>query len=118
MPCDKVLAEKLSQTSQTKKTYQKWDAQRRPILFLKEASMEIDGRTTSEEFIDNTLNILREAIPIIFRRKDIPKLFGGCLAVGTLANLGKNGPPYARQGKHAVYERDSFLLWYRSLLAK
>ena len=119
MPCDKVLAEKLSQTSQTKKTYQKWDAQAAShFVFLKEASMEIDGRTTSEEFINNTVNTLREAIPIIFRRKDIPKLFGGCLAVGTLANLGKNGPPYARQGKHAVYERDSFLLWYRSLLAK
>ena len=53
--------------------------------------MEIDGRTTSEEFINNTVNTLREAIPIIFRRKDIPKLFGGCLAVGTLANLGKMG---------------------------
>ena len=59
---------------------------------------------------------LDDTLPPIFRRKDVPRLFGGCIAVGTLANLGRQGPPFFRQGRHVVYERDSFLNWYSGIL--
>ncbi len=61
---------------------------------------------------DAALVSLRKNLPLIFRRKDVPLLFGNCIAVGTLANLGRQGPPFFRQGRHVVYERDSFLNWY------
>ena len=60
---------------------------------------------------------LEKALPPVFARKDIPRFFGGSLAVGTIANLGKAGPPYVRRGRHAIYERAAFLVWYRSWLA-
>ena len=59
---------------------------------------------------------LHDTLPPIFRRKDVPRLFGGCIAVGTLANLGRQRPPFFRQGRHVVYERDSFLNWYSGIL--
>ena len=60
---------------------------------------------------------LEKSLPPVFARKDIPRFFGGSLAVGTIANLGKAGPPYVRRGRHAIYERTAFLAWYRSWLA-
>ena len=65
---------------------------------------------------DVALLNLRKTLPPIFRRKDVPLLFGNCIAVGTLANLGQQGPPFFRQGRHVVYERDSFLIWYAGIL--
>ncbi len=60
---------------------------------------------------------LESTLPVLFSRKEVPKLFGGCIAPGTLANLGiKNGPPYIRRGKHAIYEKESFLAWFRTWL--
>jgi hypothetical protein len=61
---------------------------------------------------------LEASLPPIFTRREIPRLTGGVLCVGTLANLGKNGPPYVRTQRHAVYERDSFMAWFRSYIAK
>lgn len=60
---------------------------------------------------------LEKSLPPVFARKDIPRFFGGSLAVGTIANLGKAGPPYVRRGRHAIYERTAFLAWYRSWLS-
>ena len=71
-----------------------------------------------KDFIDKTIESLHKIIPVIFRRKDIPKLFGECISVGNMANLGSNGPPFMRQGRHAIYERETFLLWYRTQLEK
>lgn len=62
---------------------------------------------------------LAQELPPVFARKDIPRFFGGSLAVGTLANLGpKLGPPYIRRGRHAIYEKSQFLSWYRSWLLR
>lgn len=55
---------------------------------------------------------LRGNLPPVFPRREVPRLLGGALAAGTLANLGTAGPPFYRQGRHAVYERESFLKWY------
>lgn len=71
---------------------------------------------SSTQVVEKALANLRASLPPIFRRKDIPRLFGGCLCRGTLANLGKNGPPFFRQGRHVVYERDAFLNWYAGTL--
>lgn len=73
-------------------------------------------RQGTSDIVDVAIKALRETVPVIFRRCDIPKYFGNCLSVGTLANMGKEGPPYVRQGRHAVYERESFLVWYRTYL--
>ena len=73
----------------------------------------------SSEFVEVILSSLAEELPPIFARKDIPRFLGSSLAVGTLANLGASkGPPYIRRGRHAVYERVSFLSWYRTWLLK
>ncbi|MCB6543265.1 hypothetical protein LI168_14195 [Desulfovibrio desulfuricans] len=66
---------------------------------------------------ETIVSALEKSLPPVFARKDIPRFLGGSLAVGTIANLGKAGPPYVRRGRHAIYERDAFLAWYRSWLA-
>ena len=71
----------------------------------------------SRDVVDEILSTLAEALPPVFARKDFPRFLGSSLAVGTLANLGRtNGPPYIRRGRHAVYEKKSFLVWYRNWL--
>jgi hypothetical protein len=65
-------------------------------------------------FTDTLLEKLKKSLPPVFARKDIPKFGGKCLSVGTLANLGKNGPPYIRNARHAIYEKESFLKWFRA----
>lgn len=71
----------------------------------------------SRDVVDEILSSLAEALPPVFARKDVPRFLGSSLAVGTLANLGQtNGPPYIRRGRHAVYEKKSFLVWYRNWL--
>lgn len=78
----------------------------------------MDTKVTPKEssiLISIKLN-LEKSLPPVFARRAIPKLFGDSLTVGTLANLGKNGPPFVRQGRHAVYERESFLAWYLTTL--
>lgn len=63
------------------------------------------------------IDALRQTLPPIFPRKEIPKLLGNAISVGTIANLGKDGPPYIRQSKHSIYEKNTFLEWYERYLA-
>lgn len=59
------------------------------------------------------LKKLQEVLPLFFTRKDIPKYLGSIISRGTLANLGKkDGPPYELIGNKAVYEKNSFLVWF------
>lgn len=67
--------------------------------------------------VEEMVRGLLAALPPVFARRDLPKYFGSSLPVGTIANLGKAGPPYIRRGRHAIYERTAFLGWYRSWLA-
>lgn len=59
---------------------------------------------------------LRATLPPVFARRDVPKYFGSSLPVGTIANMGKSGPPYVRRRRHAIYSKESFLAWYESWL--
>lgn len=61
---------------------------------------------------------LEESLPPIFTRSAVPKLLGGAIAAGTLANLGKAGPPYIRSGHHVIYEKGEFLVWFRGWLTR
>jgi hypothetical protein len=60
---------------------------------------------------------LESSLPAIFTRREIPRLTGGALSVGYLANLGADGPPYIRDRRHAVYEKSSFIGWYKARLS-
>ncbi len=71
--------------------------------------MEADsGR---ESFTGMVIQKLRDSLPAVFSRREVPKLLGGAIATGTLANLGKEGPQYLIINKNAVYEKDTFLEW-------
>lgn len=63
--------------------------------------------------IDDALAGLEKELPAIFARHEAGKLLGGAIAPGTLANLGKDGPPYLFVGRNAVFEKASFLKWLR-----
>ena len=74
---------------------------------------------SSDKFVEGILTSLAQELPPIFARKDIPRFFGSSLTVGTLANLGASkGPPYIRRGRHAIYEKETFLSWFRTWLLK
>ncbi len=68
----------------------------------------------AETFTDVLFSQLEGELPPVFPRKAVSKLLGGVICAGTLANLGSQGPPFIRMGKHAVYERTSFLRWLRT----
>jgi len=51
-----------------------------------------------------------EKLPAIFARKEVPKLFGGTNASGTLASFGFNAPPYVLSGRHAIYDKKIFFV--------
>jgi hypothetical protein len=70
------------------------------------------------DVIEAALAGLEASLPAVIARKEIPKYVGGSISVGTLANLGKNGPPYFLVNKHATYEKKSFLAWYRAQIKK
>jgi hypothetical protein len=67
---------------------------------------------------ETLINALKRSLPPIFARREVPRLLGGLLPVGTLANLGSAsaGPPYRIVKRHAVYEKDSFLSWFSTYL--
>ncbi len=69
--------------------------------------------------IDCIINKLRDTMPPAFVRKEVPRLLGGILTVGTIANLDakKQGPPKIRLKRHVVYEKDSFLEWFKAYLS-
>ena len=76
----------------------------------------MDTLNYGRSLADTMVLALEKSLPPVFARKEIPRFLGGSLAVGTIANLGKAGPPYVRRGRHAIYERTAFLGWYRSWL--
>lgn len=78
----------------------------------------IEDQSQDETLIEAAISGLEAAMPAVFTRREIPKYVGGSLSVGTLANLGKDGPPYFLVNKHATYEKKSFLQWYRSQIKK
>lgn len=63
--------------------------------------------------IDAALAGLEKELPAIFARHEVGRLLGGAIAPGTLANLGKEGPPYVFVGRNAVFEKASFIKWLR-----
>ena len=63
---------------------------------------------------DIALEALGSSLPAIFARSAVPTLLGGAISAGTLANLGKAGPPCFMLNGHIVYEKDSFLKWLRT----
>lgn len=63
--------------------------------------------------IDDALAGLEKELPAIFARHEVGRLLGSAIAPGTLANMGKEGPPYIFVGRNAVFEKTSFLKWLR-----
>ena len=78
----------------------------------------LDAHNQDDTLIEAAIAGLEASMPAVFARREIPKYVGGSLTVGTLANLGKDGPPYFLVNKHATYEKNSFLKWYRSQIKK
>ena len=91
----------------------------------------MEARLARHELIDNMVQQLEKALPPVFARKDLPEYFGSSLNPKTLANLGKAGPPFIRRkkkcdgrggasserdGRHAIYCKETFLAWYRKYL--
>lgn len=59
---------------------------------------------------------LEKSLPEVFPRKAVPRLTGGFIAAGTMANLDSynNGPPVKiRLGKYVGYEKSSFIQWLK-----
>lgn len=68
--------------------------------------------------VNHIIEKLKESMPPAFTRKELPKLLGGILTVGHICNLdsAQQGPPRMRLKRHVIYERDSFLEWFKSYL--
>ena len=75
--------------------------------------MNAKNISDSNVFTDLVFTQLESELPSVFARKAVGELLGGAICAGTLANLGNEGPPFSRRGRHAVYERTSFLAWLR-----
>lgn len=56
---------------------------------------------------------MRTNLPVAFGRQSIDHLLPGVLTSKTLANMSSKGegPPFFRQGRKVMYERDTFLEW-------
>ena len=77
-----------------------------------------EAQNQDDALIEAAIAGLESTMPAVIARREIPKYVGGTLSVGTLANLGKDGPPYFLVNKHATYEKKSFLEWYRAQVRK
>ncbi len=68
--------------------------------------------------IDYIFEKLSRELPLIFARKDIPKYLGKSISIGTLANATSAGygPPCIRNGRNTIYEKESFLEWFKVYL--
>ena len=60
-----------------------------------------DDHNLDDILIEAAITGLQASMPAVFARREIPKYVGGSLTVGTLANLGKDGPPYFLVNKKA-----------------
>ena len=77
--------------------------------------MHLDQRTL-EDLLEN----LRKELPPVFTRSAVPRLLGGCIASGTLANCdcAKEGPDGSfRMGRKICYRREPFLEWFGKQLS-
>lgn len=66
------------------------------------------------------LDSLRKELPPTFARTEVPRLLGGIIAVGTLANHDSAGDGPAdsfRMGRRKCYRRDPFLTWLAKRLS-
>ena len=68
------------------------------------------------QLLEKMLGSLQSNLPDVFSRKAVPDYFGKTISVGTIANLGADGPPFVRNGRNAIYEKESFLKWFRRYL--
>ena len=74
----------------------------------------VDTDPMDSATVDRVIARLDATLPAIFARREVPRLLGGAIAAGTLANLGKSGPMYFFVNRNAVYEKTSFLSWLRT----
>ena len=74
----------------------------------------IGFETVQDHTINNAFLALESSLPAIFSRSSVPNLLGGAVSAGTLANMGKEGPPCFLLNGHIVYEKSSFLAWLRT----
>jgi len=68
------------------------------------------------QLLEKMLASLQSSLPDVFSRKAIPHYFGKTISAGTIANLGVDGPPFICNGRNAIYEKSSFLIWFRKYL--
>jgi len=64
---------------------------------------------------------LRSELPAVFSRAEIPRLTGGIISTGHLANLDSRGEGPANVhylGRRAVYTREDFLAWLEKRLTR
>lgn len=59
---------------------------------------------------------LESNLPLIIARSEVPRLLGGLISSGRLANLDSegSGPPKVRLGRKIGYPRGPFVAWMRS----
>lgn len=59
---------------------------------------------------------LERTLPPLISRTEVPKLTGGLISTGRLANLDclGQGPRSIRCGRKIAYTRDAFIAWMRS----
>lgn len=76
--------------------------------------MKRKNSSDNSDFIENAILALQCTLPTVFARKEVPKLLGNTISAGTLANFASEGygPPCIRNGRNAIYERESFLNWF------
>lgn len=74
-----------------------------------------------QQALDVLFESLRKELPPVFARSEAPKLLGGIIAYGTLANCdsAKKGPEGSfRTGRKVCYMRDPFLIWLGQRLSR
>lgn len=63
--------------------------------------------------MENLFEDLRNSLPPIVARADVPRFLGSVISRGHLANLDSAGlgPEKVRIGKKVAYTRDSLIIW-------
>ena len=63
--------------------------------------------------MNHLLENLLKSLPPVIARTEVPRLLGGIISAGHLANLDciGEGPPRIRVGRKVAYEREAFLAW-------
>ena len=64
--------------------------------------------------MNKTIEDLRESLPVIVARSEVPRLLGGVISAGALANLDSRGQgPVGRVyvGRKAAYPKEALITW-------